>query len=189
MTAARTGGAPRRISREEIVRAALELAEAHGLDSVSMRGVARSLGVTPMALYHHVGDKRALLDAVVEELLSELPVPDPSLPWSQRLQMLADELRAVARRHPAAFLTLFQRPAVTEPALARRNAVYTALRDAGVPEDLVPRVERLLSTFVIGFAASEASGRWGHRSKAQADEDLHWLEQTVTSLLEQHEPR
>jgi AcrR family transcriptional regulator len=173
----------RGLSREEVLDATLVLAQERGLDAVTMREVARRLGVTPMALYHHVGDKRGLLDALVERLLAELPIPDPRLPWTERLQALAASLRATARRHPDAFLMLFQRPAATPGALARRDAVYAALRDAGVPESLVPRVERLLSTFVLGFAASEAGGRFGHRTKAQVDDDLAWLEQIATSLL------
>jgi AcrR family transcriptional regulator len=174
----------RGLSREEILDATLALAEEQSLDAVSMREVARRLGVTPMALYHHVGDKQGLLDALVERLLAELPIPDPQLPWKERLRALATSLRATARRHPDAFLMLFQRPASTPDALERRDAVCAALRDAGVPEAIVPRAERLLSTFVLGFAASEAGGRFGRRTKAQLDDDLTWLEETILSLAE-----
>lgn len=163
----------------------LALAEERGLDAVSMRGVAGRLGVTPMALYHHVGDKQALMDALVERLLSEIPIPDPDVPWNERLLALADSLRATARRHPDAFLMLFQRRAGTPDALARRDAVYAALRDAGLPESLVPRVEGLISTFVLGFAASEAGGRFRGRSRAQLDGDLRWLEESLADLVEQ----
>jgi AcrR family transcriptional regulator len=173
------------LSREEILDVTLALAEEGGLNAVSMRGVASRLGVTPMALYHHVGDKRALMDALVERLLAELPVPDPDLPWNVRLLELAGSLRDTARRHPDAFLMLFQRRAATPDALARRDAVYAALRDAGLPESLVPRVEGFLSTFVLGFAASEAGGRFRGRSRAQLDGDLKWLEESLVELVEQ----
>jgi hypothetical protein len=66
----------------------------------------------------------------------------------------------VTRRHPWAAHLLFSRPAVTPDAVRAVDIVYTALIDAGVPESQVPRLERLISTFVIGFAASEASGRF-----------------------------
>lgn len=154
--------------------ATLELAEEHGLDAVSMRRVASRLGVTPMALYHHVRNKDDLLDSLVERLLAELPLPDPALPWEQRLRQLANALRETAVRHPDAFQMLLGRPVATADAVNVREAVYAALRDAGVPDELVPRAERLLSTFVLGFAASEAGGRFSAHSRALLDADMDW---------------
>lgn len=58
--------------REEILDAALDIADEHGVDAVSMRTVADRVGVTPMALYRHVKDKAALLDAMVGRLLTAL---------------------------------------------------------------------------------------------------------------------
>jgi AcrR family transcriptional regulator len=168
-----------RITRDDILDATLRLAEDHGLEAVSMRAVAKALGVTPMALYHHVSDKQDLLDGLVERLLGELPVPDPSLPWQQRLAALGASLRATAARHPDVFLMLLRRPAATPGAQRTREAVYGALRDAGVPGELVPRAERLLSTFMIGFAASEACGRFAAHDRALLDEDLAWAQALV----------
>src|SRR3954471_1827774 len=99
------------INREAVLDATLALAEERGLDAVSMREVARRLGVTPMALYRHVGDKQGLLDGLVERLLDELPTPDPALPAEERLLVLSRALRETARRHPDAFLMLLRRPA------------------------------------------------------------------------------
>jgi AcrR family transcriptional regulator len=167
------------INREDVLDETLALAEERGLHAVSMREVARRLGVTPMALYRHVGDKQGLLDGLVERLLEELPLPDESLPWRERLRALGAGTREVARRHPDTFLMLLRRPATTPASLRRRETVYAALRDAGVPEELVPRVERLMSTFMLGFAASEAGGRFAHHDPAVLDADLEWLEGLV----------
>src|SRR3954453_22979700 len=101
------------IKREDVLDATLALAEERGLDAGSMREVARRLGVTPMALYRHVGDKQGLLDGLVERLLEELPDPAPRLPWQERLRRLGESLRATARRHPDVFLMLLRRPATT----------------------------------------------------------------------------
>jgi AcrR family transcriptional regulator len=170
---------PAVISRESILDATLSLAEERGLDAVSMRGVAARLGVTPMALYHHVRDKDDLLDGLVERLLAELPLPDPSLPWAERLAALATSLREAAVRHPDAFLMLLQRPVATPEALAVRGVVYDALREAGASGELVPRIERLLSTFVIGFAASEAAGRFAGHDQAVRDADFEWAREQL----------
>jgi AcrR family transcriptional regulator len=172
-----------RISREQVLEATLALAEERGLEAVSMRAVAARLEVTPMSLYHHVRNKQDLLDGLVERLLTELPIPDPSLPWDQRLAELAGSLRALAARHPDAFLMLLRRPADTPGALRAREAVYGALRDAGAPAELIPRLERLLSTFMIGFAASESGGRFALHDREALDGDLDWARSLITAAL------
>ena len=172
---------PGPITRTQVLDATMDLAEEEGLDAVSMRAVARRLGVTPMALYRHVGDKQGLLDGLVERLLEELPEPDPALPWQERLAQLGQSMRTTARRHPDVFLMLLKRPATTPESKRRRALVYEALGEAGVPKDDIPRVERLISTFMIGFAASEAGGRFQGHSKKTLDADLAWLQSLVAS--------
>jgi AcrR family transcriptional regulator len=149
--------------RRQILLAALAIADEDGLSAISMRAVAERVGVSAMALYPHVGSKDALLDGMVDVLLAELlpaieglPAGDP---WS-RLTALAHALRTTARRHPGAFQLLLARPSVTPDAVRATDTVYQALLDAGVPAAQVPRLERLLSTFVLGFAASEVNGRF-----------------------------
>ncbi|MEU9137351.1 TetR/AcrR family transcriptional regulator [Streptomyces sp. NPDC048404] len=148
--------------REEILDAAVAIADEHGVDAVSMRALADRVGVTPMALYRHVKDKSALLDGMVGRLLTALLPADPAehVTWDARLRALAHAARKVTQEHPWAAHLLFSRPAVTPDGLRAVDIIYTALIEAGVPEPQVPRLERLISTFVIGFAASEASGRF-----------------------------
>lgn len=148
--------------REEILDAALAIADERGLEAVSMRALADRVGVTPMALYRHVKDKAALLDGMVGRLLSALLPSDSALEraWDERLNALAHSCRQVTQRHPWAAHLLFSRPAVTPDAVRVVDIIYLALIEAGVPESEVPRLERLISTFVIGFATSEASGRF-----------------------------
>ena len=172
------------ISREAILDQTLALADERGLAAVSMRAVAARLGVTAMSLYHHVRDKNDLLDGLVERLLAELSLPDPSLTGEERLHALASSMRQTAARHPDAFPLLLGRPVATPAALAVRDLAYTALKDAGVPDELVPRAERLLSTFVIGFAASEVGGRFAAHDRAVRDADFEWAWQHIVARLE-----
>jgi AcrR family transcriptional regulator len=171
------GRAPQ-ISREAVLAAALRLADAHGLEAVTMHAVAKSLQVTPMALYRHVDDKNALLDGLVELLLTEYPVPSAGR-WDERLTALAAGIRDTARRHPAVFPLLLTRPAVTPAARVVRDAVWSALREGGLPEAEIARAERLISTAVLGFAASEAAGRFRQHDQSVVDADfaelLRWL--------------
>jgi AcrR family transcriptional regulator len=167
------------LTRSDVLDATFALVSEEGLAAVSMRAVASRLGVTPMALYRHIGDKQGLLDGVVERLLLEIPLPSPELPWRDRLHALAAGIRALAHRHPDVFPLLFQRPATTPAALGARDAAYAALREAGVAEGTIPRLERALSTLVLGFAASEAGGRFG----AEAVADYDWIETLVLDRL------
>jgi AcrR family transcriptional regulator len=152
------------LNRESILDAALRLADERGLAATSMRAVADRVGVTPMALYPYVGSKAALLDGLVDRMLGEF-MPDvaivAALPWRERLYQIGVGARELARRHPATFTLLFDRPAVTGDAVRVIDVVYQALLDAGVPDAHVPRLERLFTTFCLGFALSEVNGRFG----------------------------
>ncbi len=148
------------LTRARVLDAALAVAEREGLERLSMRLVARELGVSPMALYRHVANKDDLLDGLVERLLGELGLPDESLPWDERLRILARELRALARRRPRLFGLLLQRRAVGAGATRAREAALRALADAGLDHAAAARAERLLSTVIFGFAFSEAAGRF-----------------------------
>jgi AcrR family transcriptional regulator len=146
--------------RRQILDAALAIADEDGLDAVSMRSVAARVGVSPMALYPYVGSKAALLDGLVGRLLAELATDDVPDDWRAGLRTLGNRMRALARRHPSAFMLLLSRPSVTPEAAGAVDAVYQGLLAAGVPPKDVPRIERMVSTFVLGFAASEVNGRF-----------------------------
>jgi AcrR family transcriptional regulator len=152
------------LSRAAILDAALELADERGLAAASMRAIADRVGVTPMALYPYVGSKADLLDGLVDRMLGEY-LPDAvgasGIAWAERLRRLAYASRDLARRHPHTFTLLFERPAVTADAVRLVDFVYQALLDAGVGDSQVPRLERLFTTFCLGFALSEVNGRFG----------------------------
>jgi len=169
--------------RQEILDAALDLADEKGLEAVSMRAVAERAGVTAMALYPHIGSKAELLDGMVERLLIELVPPAAAAAesadaepgpasgtapaadadggdWRVRLRALAHAFRKLAHGHPWAATLIFSRPSVTPDAARVVDLVYTNLLAAGVPPSEVPRVERLVSTYMIGYVASEVGGRF-----------------------------
>jgi AcrR family transcriptional regulator len=146
--------------RREILDAALAIADKEGLDAVTMRAVAARIGVTAMALYPHVRSKDDLLDGLLGRLLAELALPDPAKPWPDRLRELARSVRDAAHRHPAVMPLVFTRPAITLDAVRVVDAIYQALLDAGVQPDQVARVERMISTLVLGYAISETGGRF-----------------------------
>ncbi len=147
--------------RQEILEAALTIANERGLEAVTMRAVAERVGVTSMALYPHVGDKDGLLDGMLGQLLGKLPLPDRAQDWRTRLAELARAVRALSKQHPGATSLVFARPSVTPDAVRVVDEIYQTLLDAGVPDREVPRIERLVSTTILGYAVSEVNGRFG----------------------------
>ncbi len=96
------------IDREAVINTAMWIASHEGLAAVTMQRVADGLGVTPMALYRHVSNKRGLLDGMVRRLLHDIPEPPEWMPWRERLRWLAEVIRANALEHRAVFALLLQ---------------------------------------------------------------------------------
>jgi AcrR family transcriptional regulator len=95
----RRGPAPRH-TRQEVVRAAVAIADAEGLDAVTIRAVSGRLGTGVMSLYNYVPDKQTLVYDMVEEVSGELDLPEPSGDWRADMHLLARRQREVVRRHP-----------------------------------------------------------------------------------------
>jgi AcrR family transcriptional regulator len=92
-----------RLSKQAVVQRALALADADGLDALTIRRLATELGVTPMALYWHFRNKEELLAGLADQVWSELDTDvDAAQPWHQQLRGLLESLLAVLRRHPCA---------------------------------------------------------------------------------------
>jgi AcrR family transcriptional regulator len=149
--------------RQEILDAALELADDKGLEAVSMRALAERAGVTPMALYPHVGSKAALLDGMLGRVIGQLVAeggPALGREWRERLRALLRGARELSHQHPWAAALAFSRPSATADSAGGVDLFYGTLLDAGVPPAEVPRMERLVTTFALGYGASEVGGRF-----------------------------
>jgi AcrR family transcriptional regulator len=156
---------PKAERRAEILDAAIALADAQGLAAVTLRAVGQRVGVTAMALYGYFPDKDSLLDAMADRVIGDNLPGIPGLlsghpGWRDRLLALAGLYRQVAREHPAMVQYGFTRPAETPGTLRVVELVYQVLLDAGVPPAEIPRFERFVSTFVMGWVLSEVSGRF-----------------------------
>jgi AcrR family transcriptional regulator len=131
-------------------------ADDHVLDDEAARGRAGR------GTDDHVPDDAAAGDGAGDHVRDGAAAGDGAgAPWPDRLTAIARSARAVVIAHPWAASLIFARPAVTPDSVRTVDLLYTALLDAGVPAPEVPRLERMLSTVVIGFAASEAGGRFG----------------------------
>jgi TetR/AcrR family transcriptional regulator, tetracycline repressor protein len=117
------------LSKASVVERALKLADADGLDALTIRKLAQELGVTPMALYWHFRSKDDLLVGLAERLWSEIDLTvDPSAPWSAQLRELLQSLIGVLRSHPSAPWLLMEHEATNEPAMRATEVALEILR-------------------------------------------------------------
>ncbi|MFC7403744.1 TetR/AcrR family transcriptional regulator [Georgenia alba] len=145
-------------SRDEIVDAAMAICEEVGVEGLSMRVLGRRIGTSAMAVYRHVPNRQALLDAVVGRVLAGVPLPEHGMPWPERLRTVAHGLLDAAVAHPSVFPMALRRSYVADEAIAVMTTMYGILTDAGVPARDLPRLERMLSTALLGFAVTASSG-------------------------------
>lgn len=147
------------LTRERILRAALDVVDKDGLDALSMRRVGEELGVEAMSLYNHVANKRAMLDGVFEAVLKELPPAKRRSTWRATLKERGLALRAVLGGHPNALPLFATRAAVTPPAIADLEGVLALLHDAGFRADDALRTLQVLLAFVVGHTIASHGTR------------------------------
>lgn len=123
-----------KLSREQVVDAAVELADAQGLEALTVRKLALALGVTPMALYWHVADKDGLLDALGERMFATVELPEPLDDWFDDLCAVSHALVSALRRHPAIAPLAVTTVMASEAGLKVAERVLARLCDAGLSD-------------------------------------------------------
>lgn len=165
---------------DEIVHAAVAVADAGGLAAVSMARVARQLGVGPMTLYTHVPGKAELIDLMVDAVLAERDLPtggDPGRPvdWRARVEHYADQTRALHLRHPWLREVSTARPPLGPGMMAEYEYLLSALRGAGLPSSQVFAAADAIITYVVAAARQEAEDVQVERATGQS-RDAWWAE-------------
>src|SRR3954451_5328977 len=97
------------LSRERILRSALELVDEDGLDGLTMRKLGQQLGFEAMSLYNHVKNKDDVIDGMLDLVLAEGEPPAPGADWAKAIRDSAISLHAALRRHPWAVTVLLER--------------------------------------------------------------------------------
>jgi AcrR family transcriptional regulator len=144
------------LSRDEIVRAAIEIADAEGADAISMRRIAQKLHAGAMSLYWHVSSKKELLTLVIDEVFGEIDLPArPTGNWRADLRLTATETRRVYLRHPWA-VSLLSAQTPDSPNLFR-NAEFSiaALDHLGLDAQTSISIFWAVHVFVEGSLGHE----------------------------------
>jgi len=143
------------LNLDAVLAAAVELADSEGLDALSMRAVARRLGVEAMSLYHHVANKEALLDGMVDTVFTEFHAPEPGGDWRSETRARSVTARAALKRHPWAVGLMDSRRNAGYRTLVHHNAVIGCLREAGFSLALTGHAFAVLDAHLYGFLIQE----------------------------------
>ena len=153
---ARPSKEPVRLSRDRIVRAAIELADAEGIEGLSMRRLAEELDAAPMALYRHVANKDDLLDGMIDLVFAELDVPTGS-GWRTAMRERATGMRRALLRHPWA-VGMMEGGTPGRASFRHHNATMGCLRQqAGLSFPTAVHAYSAMDSYIYGFALQETT--------------------------------
>jgi AcrR family transcriptional regulator len=165
------------LTRDRIAATAIAIADAEGINALSMRKVAAELGCGTMSLYRHVRNKDELLDVMIDAGIGETAIltATPSGNWREDLGRSAHGLRAAILRHPWVVPVLGRRPALGPNMLATTETTLSAVDGLGLSIDQMLWTIGVVNAFVIGFVVNELAERaWRYplaeRSGPQARE-------------------
>jgi AcrR family transcriptional regulator len=144
------------LSRDQVLRAAVSLADEGGIGALSMRKLGQALGVEAMSLYNHVAGKGDLLDGMIDVVFGEIGLPDGD-GWKQGMRRRAISAREVLGRHRWAIGLMESRRSPGPATLRHHDAVLGCLREAGFSVELTAHAYSLLDSYIYGFALQEAS--------------------------------
>jgi AcrR family transcriptional regulator len=143
------------LSRDRILRAALELADELGIDELSMRKLGQRLGFEAMSLYNHVANKDDVLDGMLELVLAETDAPSPDGAWDEAIRASALSVHAALRRHPWAASRLMTFAGALPPRLRYMDTLLGRLRAAGFSSDTTYHAYHVLDGHIFGFSLWE----------------------------------
>src|SRR5215813_7345456 len=149
---------PRRaaaLSREEIVRAAMKVADAEGPDAINMRRIARELKAGTMSLYWHIRSKEELLDLMIDSIVGEPEVPEPSGDWRADLRAIACSTRDTLHRHRWAVNFMGGRPPLGPKSLRTLERALSVFDGLGLDKATEMTMLTAVNTYVLGAVLRE----------------------------------
>jgi AcrR family transcriptional regulator len=148
-------------TRAQLMRAAVDLADKGGIESLSMRKLSQELGGAPMSLYNHVSNKEDLLDGMIDAVFAEIELPIGEQGWKTAMRRRAVSVRAALTQHPWAIALMQSRRTPGPATLRHHDAVLGCLRDAGFSLPLAAHAFAALDSYIYGFAMQERSLAFG----------------------------
>ena len=145
----------RPLSKKRVLRSAIRIADKEGLEILSMRKLAQSLGVKAMSLYNHVDNKDDIIDGMVDMVVGEIEVPKLEDDWKAAMRSRALSAREVLLRHPWVTLPMVSRINVGPAMLRYIDATLGCLLEAGFSCQMADRAWNALDSHIYGFTLQE----------------------------------
>ncbi|MFW7377522.1 MAG: TetR/AcrR family transcriptional regulator [Oligoflexus sp.] len=145
------------LSKEQLFRTAVLLADKEGVAALSMRKIAKKLGVEAMSLYHHVKNKDEILDGMVDFVFSEIDLPSSKANWKAAMHQRALSTREALSRHPWSIGLMDSRANPGPATLRHHDSVIGCLRRAGFSIAMTAHAFSLLDSYIYGFVLQELS--------------------------------
>jgi AcrR family transcriptional regulator len=146
------------LSRDRVLRAAIRVADRGGVEAITMRRVAQELGVEAMSLYHHVANKDAILDGVVDMVFAAIDLPPVDLDdWRDAIRARASSARAALSQHRWALGLMDSRRDPGPATLRHHDAVLGVLSEAGFTLPMAAHAVSIIDSYVGGFVLQEAN--------------------------------
>ncbi|GAA5509402.1 TetR/AcrR family transcriptional regulator [Novipirellula caenicola] len=139
------------LSKETVLRTAIQFANQHGIESLSMRKLGELLGVEAMSLYNHVSSKDAILDGIVDIVAGEIELPELDGDWKNSMRRRAVSAHNVLMRHPWATMLIVSRPNVGPAMLRYVDATIGCLVEAGFSYAMADHAWNAIDSYVYGF--------------------------------------
>ncbi|GGK73605.1 TetR family transcriptional regulator [Planomonospora parontospora subsp. parontospora] len=176
------------LSRGQIVRVAMELLDAEGVDALSMRRLGAKLGAGATSIYWHVAHKDELLELVMDEVYGEVPLPDPEVVgWEDAVTVFAYGLRDALFKHPWAVSLITTRPSLGPNAMRLSTRMAAAFGRAGFTGMELDYAGAALLSYVLGATAPEIAWRsMVDRSGLSGEELTDALHETVRRAARDH---
>lgn len=146
-----------RLTRERVLRAAIEMADLGGIEKLTMRALAQSLGVEAMSLYYHVKNKDDMLDAMLDIIITEVDIPVPGDDWMSAQHRRATSLHEMLTRHPWAAPLMESRSNPGPASLRYYDAIIGSFRRAGFSIAMAAHAVSAIDAYVYGFGLQQLS--------------------------------
>jgi AcrR family transcriptional regulator len=144
------------LSRQRVLAAAVELADAEGIEALSMRRLARALGVEAMSLYHHTKNKDDILAGIADRVIEEMTPPRPGGDWKAEIRASAISTRTVLQRHRWAADLLLSSARLQTAQSRSMEAVLGTLRAGGFEGELIDHAYHAVDIYTLGYALWES---------------------------------
>jgi AcrR family transcriptional regulator len=172
---------PAALSRARVLAGAVALADEIGMESFTIRRLAAALDVKPMTIYHHVANKEAIVDGMVDHVFNEIDLPPTDTDWKTAIRHRAVSARTALAGHRWATPLMESRTTAGAATLRHHDAVLGCFRSGGFSIEMTAHAYALIDNYTYGFALQEAN------LPALGGEEMEELAEKIIEPLGEHE--